>query len=599
MLGILKHMDNLEEIKNKIDIVSLISEHVQLSRSGRNFKALCPFHSERTPSFIVSPELQIWRCFGACQEGGDIFKFLMKLEGMEFPETVRFLANRAGIKLNSRYSPQQSGKEKLYKINADAANFYHYILTKHSLGQPALSYLKKERGIGGATIEAFQLGFSPKITDALPKFLMGKQGYTREDLVKSSLMVQAGTQLIDRFHGRIIFPLRDLRGNTVGFSGRILPPLRQDSAGQAGKYINSPETLVYQKRRHLFGVNVTRNDIKSEGFSIVVEGEFDLLSLWQAGIKNVVAIKGTAFTQEQAKLLSRLAPVAVMALDSDTAGEQATKQGILLALSQGLEVEVATLGTFKDPDEAVRVDPGGFKKKLKGALGAYDFFIENALSRFGRTTDGVAKISRELVPVIASIKDRIVQAHYVRVIAERLRISEEAVAAQVSRSQVSVAVRTRTEDSHTEQNLPAQAGTRREILEEHLVALALQTAPEILLAPEIKELINTPVLLRIINELEKFTKSRKRFDQAEFFSSLPAELEDRATELLLVEIEADVGKLKLEIEHVKRELAALILSQKITVITQEIKSREDKKADTHALQEELSRLVVKLAQVKR
>lgn len=594
-------MDSLEEIKAKVDIVSLISEYVQLTKAGRNFKAPCPFHKERTASFIVSPELQIWHCFGACQEGGDIFKFLMKLEGMEFPEAVRFLANRAGIKLTSSYSPQNTEKEKLYKINSAAANLYHYLLTKHALGEPALTYLKKERGIGDATIADFQVGFSPKIPDALPKFLVGKQGYTREDLIKSSLVVPARNQLIDRFHERIVFPLRDVRGNTLGFSGRILPGV---VARDVGKYINSPETLVYQKRRHLFGVNVTRNAIREEGFSIVVEGELDLLSLWQAGIKNVVAIKGTAFTQDQAKLLARIGPVAVMALDSDAAGENATKQGILLAIAAGLEVKVATLGSFKDPDEFVRSDAEGFKKKISEAIGAYDFFIENAFTKFGRTTDGVAKISRELVPIIASIGDKIVQAHYIRIIAERLKISEEAVATQVSHSQAQGetrapgVVRENVEEVSPDQNLPAQAGTRREKLEENLVSLGIQTDPEFLLTKEVRNLISTPVLQRILEELEKFTTSKKKFNAPEFFASLPAELTDRTTALLLTEVEASESKSKTEIEHLKREIETLILNQRIAELTQKIRAQEVKKSDTSTLQEELSRLVVKLAQAK-
>lgn len=581
------NMDNLEEIKNKIDIVSLISEYVQLTKAGRNFKAPCPFHKERTASFVVSPELQIWHCFGACQEGGDIFKFLMKLEGMEFPEAVRFLANRAGIKLANTYSPQTTEKDKLYKINSGAANFYHYLLTKHTLGEPALTYLKKERGIGDKTIADFQVGFSPKISDALPKFLIGKQGYTREDLVKSSLVVPAGGQLIDRFHERIIFPLRDARGNTVGFSGRILPGV---VARDAGKYINSPETLVYQKRRHLFGINVTRNAIREEGFSIVVEGELDLLSLWQAGIKNVVAIKGTAFTQDQAKLLSRLAPVAVMALDSDAAGENATKQGILLAISAGLDVKVATLGSFKDPDEAVRADPEGFKKKIAQAVGAYDFFIEDAFTKFGRTTDGVSKISRELVPIIGSISDKIVQAHYVREIAQRLKISEEAVATQVSRSQSGV------KQESAEQVSPDQK-TRREMLEENLVSLGVQTEPAFLLNKEVRNLITTPVLQRILEELGKSATLRS-FSPSKFFNNLPEELRDRATALLLTEVEASESKSKVEMEHLKREIEALILNQGIFELTQKIREQEGKKVDTSPLQEELSRLIVKLGQNK-
>ncbi|MBI4059124.1 DNA primase [Candidatus Microgenomates bacterium] len=601
-------MDSLEEIKSKLDIVSFISESVNLTRSGRNFKAPCPFHKEKIASFIVSPELQLWHCFGACNEGGDIFKFLMKMEGMDFGEALREMAKRTGVKLASISATQVSEKEQLYKVNYEIAKFYHYALTGHEVGQNALYYLQHVRGLNMETIKTFGLGFGPDNSNLLTQFLLNKRQFSRLDVLKSGVMIESNGKLVDRFRNRLVFPLRDSQSNVVGFSGRILP---KDENKDLAKYVNTPETLVYQKRRHLFGIDITHRAIKEAGYVVVVEGEFDLLSIWQAGlpaqagIRNIVAIKGTAFTADQARLLVRFTSEAVFALDSDSAGEHATKLGILIAQEQGLNVKVASLGSFKDPDEAVRSDVVKFKQRLETAVPAYDFFIDSAFTKFSATTaGGVAAISKELSPIIAGISDKIVQAHYIRVLAERLRINDEAVAAQieglVKRNSLSLPA------------LPAQAGqaglsgegqkevgkSRRELIEEQLVSLSLQRDPSLLTNDSLNELLQTPILKRIKEELKKFIQDHHKFTPRQFLESLPAELKDETASLLLVEV-ANEDKAKGEFDHLCDEIATIDLNSQIEQVTSLMKAKEQKSESLSVEQAELARLVIALSVIRK
>ncbi len=300
-------MDQIEEIRSKIDLVAFISETVPLKKAGRNFKGLCPFHTEKTPSFIVSPERQIWKCFG-CQKGGDAFGFLMEIERIEFGEALRILAKKTGVVLQSyRPSQSESEKDKLYQINHLAAEFFHYLLLNHRAGKKALNYIL-QRGISKQSLEKFKLGYAPAMWDGLQGFLVGKKGYKAEDLEKAGLIIKrAGEQesrkvegYYDRFRDRLMFPLSDHRGNVVGFAGRVLDPEVKEA-----KYVNTPETAVYHKSDLLFPLDVTKEEIKKENCAMVVEGELDAISSYQVGLKNVVAIKGSALSEEQSRLLKR------------------------------------------------------------------------------------------------------------------------------------------------------------------------------------------------------------------------------------------------------------------------------------------------------
>lgn len=583
-------MDTIEEIKSRLDIVSFISEYITLSRAGRNFKAVCPFHKEKTPSFIVSPELQIWRCFGACGEGGDVFKFLMKIENLEFPEAVRILAQKTGVKIVSRGIPA-SEREKFYEINGEALRFYNYILKSHSLGNLARSYLKRERGLEDRTIDVFGVGFAPESRDSLQKYLAGKKKYAIEDLGKCGLIVTVEdggkNKIVDRFRGRIVFPLRDPRGNVLGFSGRVLP---KDERKGAGKYVNTPETAIYHKRQHVFGVDVGKDEIKNREEVVVVEGEFDVMSCWQAGFKNVVAIKGSSFTQEQARLLSRFTDKVVLALDRDEAGFEAAKTGLGIAEREGLTVRIADLGSFKDPDEAVRADFGGFEQKLNGALDAYDYFIERAFQKYNpRTSEGVRRISQELVPLFGNIRDNIVKAHYAQKISDKLGISQEAVFSQMQTNEA----RSGTAAAPP----PAQKKTRRELLEESIVSLSLAARPDFILDSRFETLLTDNALRRIRNGAREFLKKNKKFSTQKFIKSLPPELVDKTTALALDPLNAglsEAGSLR-ELDRIAEELEVLVIQERINQLTSLIREKERKRETIIKEREELARLITMLS----
>lgn len=564
-------MDQVEEVKSKLDIVDLIQEYVPLKRAGRNFKALCPFHSEKTPSFMVSPELQIFKCFG-CGRGGDALAFLQEIEGIEFPEALRILAKRTGVKLAPfRGQRAFAEKERLYQVNHLASEFYHYLLTQHQVGKGALDYLTKKRKLTPKVIEVFKLGFAPDKKNAAIEFLTKKKDYKLEELDKAGLTVKTDGESFDRFRGRVIFPLRDHRGNTVGFSGRILP---QDEGKDLAKYINSPETPIYQKRRHLYGLDVTREEIKKANSAVAVEGELDLISSWQAGIKNVFAIKGSALTPEHTKLLSRFSQKLVLALDTDLATDFAARRGVEIAQEEGLAVKVVDLGGAKDPDELVRRDPGGFKRKIERAAPVYDFLIDSVFSRFKAASgEGKARISQELAPILSGVPDRIVQSHYVSEVASRLGVSEEAVAAQVEK----VPSSPKTAEAAQEPSLPEK--TRRQLLEEQLLSLVLQGEPEQIRKKEFAKLFKNPALLRIRKQAVEFLAKNKNFDPSKFASSLPGELLEPFASLILT----DLGQLldepkraKKVVEQTKREIKIIDLRGKLQELADRIKELEAK-----------------------
>src|SRR3989344_2016557 len=462
-------MTDVEQVKSKIDIVSYINEHVPLKKTGRNFAARCPFHSEKTPSFFVSAERQSWYCFGACSEGGDIFTFVQKRENVDFTEALKILAQKAGVTLTHAHDTGGSSlKEKLLEINHVASEFYHYLLTNHNMGKRAMAYLK-DRGIKPETIKTFVLGYAPSSWDSLFKYLL-KKGYQAADIATAALVIsRTGGGYYDRFRGRLIFTLKDHRGNIVGFSGRVLPGTDDPPAGQQGaKYININETPVYVKGNILYGLDVTREAIKKQKEAVVVEGEFDLLASFQSGVANVVAIKGSALTSGHLMLLLRFTDKLNLALDSDFAGNEAARRGIEAAEQAGFSVRVVIPAYGKDPAECVAKAPHLWKQSVAKAVPLYDFIIDTAVAKYGK--EGVAgkkNIADEAVPFLATISNPIVASHYVRKLAALIEVSEESVMALSSRF-----VKVSTTQKPSQQT--ATTFTRQRLLEEQLLALIIQ-----------------------------------------------------------------------------------------------------------------------------
>ena len=403
-------IDQVDEIKNKVDIVEIISSYIPLKKMGRNLGGLCPFHGEKTPSFMVSPERQSFKCFG-CGEGGDVFTFMEKIEGWDFRETLEELAKRAGVKLtDQKVSRGSKVREKLIDINNLVSKFYSHILDNHPSGKVARDYLVN-RGVDETLWKKFGLGYSPDGWENTYNFLK-KRGFAEPDIALSGLVVgrerNAGrSSFYDRFRGRIMFPIKDSRGTILGFSGRVLKDAKE------AKYINSPETPIFNKGSLLFGLDLARTAIRDKNETVLVEGEFDVISAHKAGVTNTVASKGTALTEKQVATIARLCENVALCFDMDLAGDAASRRGIELLDMAGLTVKVVRLSGGKDPDELAQKDPKGFTKAIEQAVNVYDYLIDSACERNDtKTADGKKKIGREVLSVIAKISDDLVRGHY-------------------------------------------------------------------------------------------------------------------------------------------------------------------------------------------
>ncbi|MDP3052581.1 MAG: DNA primase [bacterium] len=407
----------LEEIKGKIDIVDFIKSYIPLQPAGKNFKAPCPFHQEKIPSFIVSPERQIWHCFGSCGEGGDVVKFLMKYENLEFYEALRVLAEKAGVELKSLNLQDQKEFNTLYDLNEKAKNFYKEQLAKF----PAvLEYLKK-RALQQKTIEEFEIGFAPAGGENLILYLINL-GYNINDIAKAGLAIKTEKgKYLDRFYNRIMFPIYNNFGKVIAFTGRILP---QFESPEIGKYVNSPETPLFNKSRVLYGFHKTKSEIGHTQTAFLVEGQMDFLMAWQSGIKNVVATSGTALSQDQLKNLKRLAENLIVSFDKDEAGIKALERGLDLFSDFDFNVKVLDLNGYKDPAEAAEKNPDYLKTALEKTQLAFiclfDFYFKSNL-------DWAAKKSniRHLLRHIKTIKSAIEQAHWLKELALKSGIEEK------------------------------------------------------------------------------------------------------------------------------------------------------------------------------
>lgn len=418
----------IDEIKSRIDIVELIGSYLKLQKAGANFKAACPFHNERTPSFNVSPVRQIWHCFG-CGKGGDIFTFVQEIDGADFPEALKALAERAGVELRPEDPNLRSEKNRLFQLMEEAAKFFEFNLAVKppSGGFTALEYLKK-RGLADEAISEFRLGYASEEWRALTQHLAAK-GFKFPEMEKAGLVIKSRDYL-DRFRGRIIFPIFDYNGRVIAFGGRMFPE-RENEA----KYVNSPETPLYQKSRTLYGLNKSKQEILKKGECVLVEGYMDMAMSWQGGVKNVVAVSGTALTDEQLKILRRLAEKLIAAFDLDEAGEGAAKRGIALALGAGFDVRVVASYGFKDPAEAVAADPEIWRSAVGGAEHIVQFYMNSIFKKYlPETFEAKREVQKTLLPILASLPE-LELAHWIREASGALNIKEEALWSAIAKAQ--------------------------------------------------------------------------------------------------------------------------------------------------------------------
>ncbi len=440
-------MTAVDEIKARLNIVDLVSETVKLRRSGKNYTGFCPFHGNaRTPAFAVFPDSGTWRCFGECNEGGDIFKFYMKKEGWDFPETLRYLADRAGVQLEPLTPERRAADEEHQRLHAlmeEAVTFYRHQLTQTPAGAEALAYLQK-RGLTPATIEAFGLGYAPDRWDTAMQYFIGK-GYSVEELLAAGMATerQGGEGAYDRFRNRIMFPIRDAAGKMAGFGARILNP------NDVPKFLNSPQTVLFDKGRLLYGLDAARKAIRTQDQVVIVEGYLDVIALHQAGFANAVSPMGTALTEDQLRLLKRYTRRIVLALDADAAGEKATLRGLEVARqsldreeelvfdARGLlrhearlqaDVRVTTLPEGMDPDEVVLRDPAEWLRILESARPVVIHVMET-LAAHADVDDPKVKsdIAAQVFPLIEDVPSPIERDAYRQRLARLLKVDERAL----------------------------------------------------------------------------------------------------------------------------------------------------------------------------
>ncbi len=421
-------------IKEKLDIVEFIGETVQLKKAGTTFKGLCPFHGEKTPSFTVTPTRETWKCFG-CGRGGDIFNFVMERDGVDFPTALRSLAGRAGVELSERSSREDAQRKRLRDALDGAISFYHQVLTGHLAGKPALEYLH-DRGFTDETISTFQLGWAPDSWDALSSALTRRRNIGDADLEAAGLVSRrrTGRGVYDRFRARVIFPIRDASGGATGMTGRILGKQTDDTGP---KYLNTPQTLLFDKGRTLFLIDRAKSAIRKSGVAVLVEGNTDALMAHQQGFENVVCSMGTALTAGQVELITRYAPRIALAYDVDAAGQGAAAFGAteLTALVGEIErspyrgrltdVDVVRLPDGRDPDEIIRDEPDVWRAATEKPQPIMEFLIDRAVSRHDQgSVSGREKVVAAVLPTLRTISDPVRRDGYLQLLARRSGVDE-------------------------------------------------------------------------------------------------------------------------------------------------------------------------------
>ncbi len=465
-------MGVIDEVKQRTDIVEVVGQYATLTKAGRTFRALCPFHSEKHASFFVYPEQQSWHCFGACNTGGDVLSFIMKKQGVDFGDALRLLAQRAGVIIPSRFEPEAGGDEKqrLFQINQAAAQYFHNLLLNSSDGEKARNYLAS-RGFSAKTIADFQLGFSLNSWEALKEYLM-ERGYTDGELLTAGLVIEAeGGKSHDRFRNRLMFPIFDAQGRIAGFGARVLPSGKDDSLP---KYVNSPQTPIFDKSSILYGIDKAKSAIRQQEMAVIVEGYMDVITAHQSGFDNVVASMGTSVTEKQVSTLKKLTGNMALALDADAAGEEAMLRGVAHENALGAEVKVVIMPGGRDPDDVIKEDTQVWQKLLEDAIPVVDYTFNMVTSELdlSRARDKRLAVDK-LLPIIDGMKDIVRKAHYLQKLARLVEVSEKNLEAELARNK-SGRARHRAGEPKPEAVADALHPLMSSSLEEYSLALLLQ-----------------------------------------------------------------------------------------------------------------------------
>lgn len=458
----------IEEIKSRLNIVEVISSYIKLEKAGANFRACCPFHSEKSPSFFVSPSRQIWHCFG-CGEGGDIFQFVMKIEGVEFLDALKILAQKAGVQLEHKtesYKKLKSERQVIYEICNLSSLFFQTQLRKSKKGEGVLKYLY-DRKITDDSITDFKIGYAPDLWNSLSDFLVSR-GHKREDVEKAGLAVKReGKDSIDRFRSRIMFPIFDINSQIVGFTGRIF-----NKKEEVAKYLNTPNTLVYDKSRIIYGLDKAKIDIRREDRCVLVEGNVDCMMSHQAGIKNAVAVSGTALTNTHLNILKRYSNNLSLAFDMDMAGNKATKRSVDLAQKTGFNIKVVEMPKGKDPADVI--SEGGkesWEKLIKDSKPIMQFYFDIALEgKDLALVEDKKEVLNILLPEIKIIENKIEQAHWIEELSSNLKAREEDIREELGKVESGLEHKQMEEDKKDEY---FETKNRKDLLQEQILSLIL------------------------------------------------------------------------------------------------------------------------------
>lgn len=579
--------EQVQRVKQAVDIVEVVGGRIQLKKAGRNFKGLCPFHGEKSPSFFVSSEMQMYKCFG-CGVSGDVISFIEAYEGLTFPEALEQLATKAGITLHKRQrTNKETETEKLKEMLHLTQEYYAYLLTKHRVGKKARDYLR-ERGIHQESIRDFGLGYAPKSWQGLWDYLVKKKQYEASLAQRTGMFVTSERgRIYDRFRGRIMFPLTDFADNVVGFSGRLL-----EKEVKEAKYINTPETELYHKGELLYGMSRLKRQIREADRVVVMEGEMDVISSVQAFVPEVVAVKGSALTEAQVLLIRRLTKNIVLCLDADAAGQEAMKRAVEVSEAKAMSLRVIRLTGRKDPDELARSDPKAWRELSKQTISVYQFLMDLAFEQYDVDTgEGHKRISESMAPVLNAIENEVERDFYVKKLASRLGVQprklEEVMTKQANLKQ-SVVMQAPKEKS--------KPLSRQERLERYLVSVGLQFGSEM---REIFEEIESrwfteEYLLQLVVDLKQiFSRSKDMI-----LANIVDEVKPEQRQLVLELYGEDEALLHLTKPELKRiyektvvDLQRAYVTRKKRQLTQELAKSSGDERKMATLRQELLKLM--------
>jgi len=577
--------DVLEDIKSRLDIYTVVSPYVQLKKTGRNFKGLCPFHSEKTPSFIVSQEKQICHCFG-CNKGGDIFAFTQEMEGITFPEAVEFLADKAGIKIENikkiRKQEGKSEKDEYFHAHELACEFFENALYKTNDGKKVLDYLHR-RGLTDETIKEFRIGFAPDEYESLHPYLL-KKGISKKVMMNSGFVASKTVtydKIYDKFRARLMFPIYDMLGRMCGFGGRAL---KED---QAPKYLNSPENIVYNKSKTLYGYSHAKQAIKAEDRVILVEGYFDMIVPYQSGVKNIVATSGTALTSDHVRLIKRITNRVITCFDTDKAGFEATKRAYSLLQKQEIDTKVLEVVGEKDPADYVLKHGNKFKELVDKSKDFFSFYVDKLIAENDVTTSSGRKgILKEALPLLKEMPAT-VRDYSVREFAEKLNVNEKSLYDDINKFELPF-------DHPAKEDIPLDS--KKVSLDEIILGLVMQYP---LLFSEIVDKLeqnyfSIDYVKEVYNELvRQYNSTRENFRNWDFDEGFLAQYREKLN-IIVLYVEDSYGvfsedalkeELKKLVDKIKNDYRTKVLKEIHQKIV-EAEKNDDKEAMLKFLREQ-------------